>query len=335
MPEISAIMPVYNGEKHVKETMESILAQTWGDFELIVVNDGSTDRTKEIIESFNDSRIRSYHLPENKGVGYASHFALMKAKGRLIARVDADDLYHPDRFLLQKRFLDEHSDISLVKSWVDYFPDNEEIAQSQRYYMAKNILEKQKNQVNEPEEIAKKLYWFMCVPHTSIMVRSPVIKRFGYQPLRICEDYQLLFRMNQAGCRMGTLKKKLVKFRISSGSTTATQHKQLYEAVYQIKREIIEPLFFGGKVHIWGGGAFGKLLCSILKKNGRYVDGFIDSDIEKQNNSIDGKRIISPQEAKRIRNLKVIIASQIGMFEIAEQLESWGFKHLRDYIVFF
>lgn len=104
MPEISVLMPVYNGEKYVKETIDSVLNQTFDDFEFIIVNDGSTDNTRNIIESYKDNRIELYNLARNRGVGFASNFAVNKAKGKYIARVDSDDIYHSDRFLLEKFF---------------------------------------------------------------------------------------------------------------------------------------------------------------------------------------------------------------------------------------
>ena len=75
MPIISVLMPVYNGERYIKETIDSILNQTFEDFEFIIVNDGSTDNTKNIIESYKDCRIKLYNLHKNMGVGYASNFA--------------------------------------------------------------------------------------------------------------------------------------------------------------------------------------------------------------------------------------------------------------------
>lgn len=102
MVEISVIMPVFNSERYVKETIDSILIQSYSDFEFIIVNDGSTDRTREIIESYNDKRIKLYNLETNKGVGYASNFAVQKAKGRYIARIDSDDVYHRDKFFTKK-----------------------------------------------------------------------------------------------------------------------------------------------------------------------------------------------------------------------------------------
>ena len=80
MPKISALMSVYNNEKHIQESIESVLNQSFGDFELIIVNDGSTDATKEIIDSYRDNRIRSFHLEKNVGVGEALRYGVSKQR---------------------------------------------------------------------------------------------------------------------------------------------------------------------------------------------------------------------------------------------------------------
>ena len=104
MPEITALMSVYNGEEFIAETIESILNQTYPDFEFVIVNDGSTDRTKEIIESFKDDRIKLFNLDGNRGVGPALNYGLSKVKNKYVVKVDADDISVPTRFEEQKIF---------------------------------------------------------------------------------------------------------------------------------------------------------------------------------------------------------------------------------------
>lgn len=102
IPEISVLMSVYNGEKYIQEAIDSILNQTYSDFELIIINDGSTDQTREIIESYQDERIKLFNFKKNKGVGAVLKFGLTQVNGRYIAKADADDINHPERLLKQK-----------------------------------------------------------------------------------------------------------------------------------------------------------------------------------------------------------------------------------------
>ena len=112
---ISILMPVYNAGKFVAEAIRSVLAQSFEDFEFIIINDGSTDNSREIIDSFNDPRIILINQ-ENKGVAASLNIGLRLAKAGLIARVDADDICYPSRLEKQFEFLHQHPDYVLVGS---------------------------------------------------------------------------------------------------------------------------------------------------------------------------------------------------------------------------
>lgn len=331
MPTISVLMPVYNVEKYVRETIDSVLNQSYTDFEFIIVNDGSNDRTKEIIESYNDNRIKLYNLSENKGVGFASNFAVEKAKGKYIARADGDDVYHPDRLLLQKNFLDNNPDIALVKTLVEFFGD-EYIEKTERFNTFKMIIERDKNNCITPDDISKGLFWHICIPNTSIMIRTEIIKKFGYEDLRCCEDYNLFYKMNLEGYKIGTVTEYLSKQRVTDSSTTATNIKLIYESIFYIKKNIINDLFDRGEVYLWGAGSFGMMVQEVLADNGLNISGFIDSNVLKQDGKIKDFKINSPQILSE--DIKVIVTSQPGRKSITNELEKNEYKHLEDYVVF-
>ena len=108
-------MGVYNGEKYLKESVESVLSQTFSDFEFIIINDGSTDGSTEMLQSYSDSRIRLYHQ-ENRGLTASLNRAISLAKGKYIARQDADDISMEMRFEEQFRFLERNPDVVIVGS---------------------------------------------------------------------------------------------------------------------------------------------------------------------------------------------------------------------------
>ena len=122
-PLVSVVMSGYNGEKYIKETIDSILNQTYTNFEFIIWDDGSTDGSRAIIESFKDDRIR-YFYHENTGLGMALRLACKQAKGKYIARMDADDISLPERFEREVRYLESHPECVLVSSAVEYIDDN-------------------------------------------------------------------------------------------------------------------------------------------------------------------------------------------------------------------
>lgn len=115
-PEISVVMPVYNAEKYVKEAIDSIINQSFTDFECIIVDDGSTDKTKEIIRSYDDKRII---LVENKHDFIESlNMGMKRVKGKYIARMDADDMMHPDRLKIQYSMMEAEPSITVCGSWM-------------------------------------------------------------------------------------------------------------------------------------------------------------------------------------------------------------------------
>ena len=106
---VTIITPCYNAEKYIKETIESVLSQDYSNFELIIVNDCSTDRSEEIIKSFNDSRIKYYKFDINQGVAAARNFALDHATGKYVTFLDSDDLWLPDKLKRQIFFMEENN----------------------------------------------------------------------------------------------------------------------------------------------------------------------------------------------------------------------------------
>ncbi len=118
MPKISVVMPVYNGEKYLNQAIDSILAQTFTDFEFIIIDDGSTDNSLAIIKAYQDSRLKLHQNKQNLGLVATLNRGLDLAKCEYIARMDCDDISLPDRFAKQVNFLDNHPHISLVGSSV-------------------------------------------------------------------------------------------------------------------------------------------------------------------------------------------------------------------------
>ena len=129
MPIISVIIPVYNGEKTIKETIESVLNQTFTDFELIIVNDGSQDSTLAVIDNIQDSRKKIFSYP-NAGVSESRNRGLEQATGEYIAFLDADDLWTPDKLEAQYKALQENPKAGLAYSWSDWIDESGQFLRS-------------------------------------------------------------------------------------------------------------------------------------------------------------------------------------------------------------
>lgn len=124
-PKITVLMPAYNVAKYITKAINSVLAQTFTDFELMIINDGSTDDTEKIVRSFSDDRIRLINQT-NQGVAAALNIGMLNARADLVARFDADDICLPERLMVQYNFLNDNPEYIIVGSDADYIDMNEE-----------------------------------------------------------------------------------------------------------------------------------------------------------------------------------------------------------------
>jgi glycosyltransferase involved in cell wall biosynthesis len=183
-PRVSVIMSVYNGEKYLREAIDSILNQTFKDFEFLIIDDGSTDSSAEIVHSYCDPRIRVFKQ-ENKGLTKSLNIGLKLANGEYIARQDADDISLPFRLEKQVEFLDKQTDVVLVSSNIEFMDDRgESLGKSDR--------------ATDSDLIAWYLLFYNQIGgHSQVMFRNqPVMKLGGYsEALRCTQDYELWVRL--------------------------------------------------------------------------------------------------------------------------------------------
>jgi glycosyltransferase involved in cell wall biosynthesis len=154
MPEISVIIPVYNGEKTIQETLESVFNQTFSDYELIVINDGSTDFTLKILSHVKDSRLKVFSYP-NGNQAVSRNRGISHASGKYIAFLDADDLWTPDKLEQQFEALQAHPEAAVAYSWSDYIDETSQFLRrgsyktingnTYPYFLLANILENGSN----------------------------------------------------------------------------------------------------------------------------------------------------------------------------------------------
>lgn len=204
-PAVTVAMSVYNGERFLAEAIESVLAQTFGDFEFLILDDGSRDGTRAIIESFaaRDSRIRPISR-ENRGLIASLNQLLAEARAPLVARMDADDVCMPERFARQVAFLESHPDHAVVGTWY------EEIDQSGLRGAAKH----RDNPVGHAEVLAYIEQGGAPLSHPSVMYRRDVVLSVdGYHgAFRHCEDYDLWLRLASV-TRLANIPERLLRYR--------------------------------------------------------------------------------------------------------------------------
>jgi glycosyltransferase involved in cell wall biosynthesis len=209
---ISVILPVFNACTFLEMAINSILQQSYGDFDLILINDCSTDGSSEIIQKFAkiDERIQVITNIENKGLIFSLNAGLALAKGKYIARMDADDIAHTTRFQKQADFLDQYPEIYLIGSDAYMIDING------------NILGNQLS-IKGFENISKELWLKSTFIHPSIMFRNT--QEFWYREKAIyCEDYDLYLQLLVQGKKMDNLNEKLLYYRITNTSITRTKN---------------------------------------------------------------------------------------------------------------
>jgi glycosyltransferase involved in cell wall biosynthesis len=328
-------MTAYNTEKYISQAIDSILLQTFSDFELIIVDDGSTDKTVQIIESYKDRRIRLYKLGSNKGVGYANQFALSNSKGEYVAKVDSDDIIESTRFQEQIDFLEQNSHIAIVDSFVEYFSEDKSVLESDRYNYYKKIKTQHINQMLSPEELCKQIYIHCIIIHGAMMARREIIKSAYNFKFKIAEDYAVFYELNKQGYLFYKLPKVLTRVRISTNSTTARFSDEYFESIFSIKLDEIKRVVTMGSrpFAIWGASKLGQQLKELLQM---YLnvspDIFIDSFSTKKRTT-DFIPVKRPNQVQ-LKSYNIIVASSPGKLEILKSLENKGMKFMQDFIVF-
>lgn len=227
-PLVSVIMAVYNTDQYVKEAIESIQTQTLSDFELVIVDDGSTDNSPAIISDLagRDSRIKLFRQ-ENAGIGAATARAISESSGAYIAIMDSDDISLPNRLSLQKNFLDRHPDIDAVGSqW--------------RMLSANGLDFGIDTHPLDSETITTLMFNHFALHHPTTMIRRKAIEKVGgYNSDRSCivPDYDLFMRMQLAGCKFANLPQVLFIWRLNPSSTTRSKSAAQAVSVAYVRDE--------------------------------------------------------------------------------------------------
>jgi len=200
MPKVSVILPTYNCEQYIKATMDSLINQTFSDFEILIVDDCSTDSTVEIIKQYSDPRILLTIKEKNSGYTDSLNWAIARANGKYIARMDGDDICHLERFEKQSEYLDTHPEIVLLGT-------NAQVIDSDFCF----------NYPSQVEPMMSTLLFGNTFVHPSVMGRAEVFKKYPYDKNREpAEDYDLWTRIINEG-KVTNLPEVLLYYRVHDG----------------------------------------------------------------------------------------------------------------------
>lgn len=217
-------MSAYNAQTYIAEAIESVLNQTFTDFEFIIINDGSTDETEKIITRYNDNRIR-YFSQENTGVSKALNIGLNMAEGKYIAKLDADDVCYPTRFQEQYDFMENNPDYVVCGSYADVIDDNGNYIYTFNKIASLN------------DDIQKEMIYKNSIIHSSsFYLRTAALSVGGYyEPIRqYFEDYMFFSKLITIG-KAFNFKKALIKYRVTPGSISIrTKNRKYNKLVHNV-----------------------------------------------------------------------------------------------------
>ncbi len=204
-PKVSVVIPVHNGQDYVGQTIESILSQTFRDFELLLLDDASSDGSPAIMNGYTDPRIRLVRNEVNIGIAKMHNKGIDLARGEYIAMLDHDDVSYPERLARQVAFLEAHPDYALIGTWGELMDE-----QGRRFG-------KSKQYPVSAEHVRSSLLFWNCVLHPSIMARRAVMAAYRYsERFTICDDFDLFVRIAKAH-KLGNLPEVLVRHRRHTG----------------------------------------------------------------------------------------------------------------------
>ncbi|MES2646163.1 MAG: glycosyltransferase [Bacteroidota bacterium] len=250
--EVTVLLPVYNAATHLNEAIDSILNQTLKNFELLIIDDGSTDSSLEIIRSYSDPRIRLVVNEENLGISETLNKGLQLSRTELVARMDADDFSYPERLEKQVEFFSQHTDSVMLSTSVRIItPQKElvEIINFNNYYNCYNLN-------------------FICAQfHPTIMYKRSVILDIGGYTVPFSEDFDLWWRLMIANYKIDHLQQVLLDYRLSEKSLSTVLRKPEYDAS---AREL-----FLRNIHFYTGPQF-KLSFAEMECLRHYYDPLLE-----------------------------------------------------------
>ncbi|MGN7987167.1 glycosyltransferase [Pedobacter sp. 22226] len=228
-PLISIVIPCYNAEKYLKECLDSVVQQSFADFEIILINDGSVDSTEQLVKNQTDLRIVYLKNDCNLGIAYSLNKGIAIAKGKYIARMDADDVMNCERLKVQIDFLEANEDYGLVGSWHNITDPNG--------FPFRRI-----EMPIEHDEIHLTMLFYNPISHPTVMMRKELAQSNPYnEEYNRCEDYELWFRLAEK-TKIKNLPTALVNYRVHQNNTLGQHQKEMQHMVMELLSAELEKI---------------------------------------------------------------------------------------------
>ena len=261
-PHISICMVFYNAEPYIKEAIDSALKQSFENFEFVIVDDGSTDGSSDIVKSYTDKRIKYFKNRHN----YIDSLnkACKTATGKYIARMDADDIMMPNRLQAQYDFMELYPEIDICGTWAQEFGSRTNIIRLH----------------TEHREIASSLLLYNTMAHPTVMLRKSTVCKDGNDLYRhgydCAEDYKLWTELAIKGLRFANIPEVLLKYRVSESQVTSVRRKEMLQSSHKIQMEYVELV-----------------MQQIIQQDESYFDIFNSLIVLSNEKRIDSKQMLN------------------------------------------
>ena len=330
MPAVSVLMPAFNAGATLASALRSVERQSEGDWECVVVDDGSTDATAQIAGDFarRDARFRVLSRP-HRGIVEALNAGLVACQGALVARMDADDLMTRRRLEKQRAALEARAEWSGVGCHVRLFPRRNMTAGLRSY-------EAWLGSIRDERDVRREAFVECPVSHPTLMLRRAAFVELGYRDVAWAEDYDLVLRLLESGAELGTVPERLLHWRDSSGRLSRSSARYSIAAFTECKAEFVARGFLRAteRYVLWGYGDTGKALADALARRGKHPAAIVELHPGRLGQLIRGVRVIPPETLPSLprQPLLVSVAGLTPRSEIRAALRSFGLTETRDYI---
>lgn len=326
------LLPYRNAAGTLVEAVESVLSQKGPRFEVLAIDDGSTDAGPTLVRKLAARDRRLVPLatpPDERGLVGALCLGARHAQAPFLARMDADDVSLPGRFASQVAALDADGDLAVVGTRVEAFPDGV-VGEGLRRYVA------WQSSLITPEEHARDLFVESPLCHPSTMIRREAFDAVGgYRDHGWWEDYDLWLRFWADGRKMAKVPAVLLRWRHSEGRMTRTSACADPERIRAQKARYLAPWLLerARPVAVWGAGPTGRRFARALAARGVVAKRFIDIDPEKIGRKARGVGIVSPEALSRgEETIVVAVGSRGARALIRDHLVKRGFVETEDFI---
>ena len=329
-PRTSVLLPYKDARDTLEEAMESVLAERGASFELIAIDDGSTDESAVIARAIaaRDDRVVMTSTP---GLGIAGALAhgVSIAKGDLVARMDADDVSIPGRLAASVALLDRDPSLGVVGTQVEAFADGE-VGEGTRRYVA------WMNGLVSPEDHDRDRFVESPLCHPSVTMRREALDRAGgYRDVPWAEDYDLWLRIHASGFRLAKVPAVWLRWRQHPRRATLRDPRYALDRFDLLKARYLAPVLCAQPkpIAVWGAGKTGKHLARALEGEGVFASLFVDIDPRKIGSIARGAPIVAPGDLRRGEHMIVVAVGARGARDLVRAwLGGEGFVEGEEYV---